>query len=165
MLMVRITWQDAITGAVLFATGDSIGTLLTGDFMYQRMLGMLFLGGSLYAWEIPSYFYFLQHRFNQSGYLNAIKRTLSAALFFNPLWIARHMLFIKVFAGKWMTISADILVLATQSFIYCFPASLLANYMILNVISYRWRFFYSSIYSALTVIYFALSEVIFASSS
>lgn len=163
--MARITLRDAMTGAVLFATGDSIGTLLTGDFLYQRMLAMLVLGGSLYAWEIPSYFHFLQRRFNQPGLLNALKRTLSATLFFNPLWIARHMVFIKVFAGEWTAVSADILGLATQSFLYCFPVSLLANYMILNVVSSRWRFFSSSIFSALTVIYFALSEVIFVSTS
>ena len=163
--MARISRQDVITGAVLFATGDSIGTLLTGDFLYQRMLAMLVLGGSLYAWEIPSYFGFLQRRFNQPGYLDALKRTLSAALFFNPLWIARHMIFLKLFAGEWAAVSPDILVLATHAFIYCFPVSLLVNYIILNVISYRWRFFSSSIYSALTVIYFALSEVLFASAN
>lgn len=159
--MYRITLKDAVTGAVLFSAGDSIGTLITGDFMYQRMLAMMLLGGSLYAWEIPGYFSFLQRRFNQSGYLNALKRTFSAAFFFNPLWIARHLVFIKVFSGEWMMITSDILVLATQSFVYCFPFSILANYLILNVISYKWRFFSSSIYSALTVIYFALSAVIF----
>lgn len=160
--MARITVQDAITGAVLFAAGDSIACLLTGDFLYPRMLGMLVLGGSLYAWEIPAYFQHLQHRFNKQGYASAFKRTIAAALFFNPLWIARHLVFIKIFAGEWRMVSVDVIGLATQSFIYCFPVSLLANYMILNVVASRWRFLYSSIYSALTVIYYALSQVIFA---
>ncbi|CAC9586128.1 hypothetical protein [uncultured Gammaproteobacteria bacterium] len=160
--MVQIKWQDAVTGALLFAAGDSIGTLISGDFLYQRMLGMIVLGGTLYSWEIPTYFAHLQRRFNKQGYLNAFQRTLAAGLFFNPLWIARHMLFIKLFAGQWQTISLDILGLATLSFIYCFPFSLLVNYLIQNVLSLRWRFLVSSIYSALTVIYFALSEQIFA---
>jgi len=162
--MARISWHNVVTGAILFAAGDSIGTFVTGDFLYQRMLGMMILGGSLYAWEIPTYFAHLQRRFNKHGYPNAFKRTLAAGLFFNPLWIARHLLFIKIFAGQWQTISLDILVVATESFIFCFPFSLLANYLIQNVILYRWRFLVSSIYSALTVIYFALTEVIFATS-
>jgi len=162
--MAGISWHNAVTGAILFAAGDSICTFISGDFLYQRMLGMMVLGGSLYAWEIPSYFAHLQRRFNQQGYPNAFKRTIAAGLFFNPLWIARHFVFIKLFSGQWQTISPDLLVIATESFIFCFPFSLLANYLIQNVISFRWRFFVSSIYSALTVIYFALSEVIFATS-
>lgn len=163
--MAGISWHNVVTGAVLFAAGDSIGTLIAGDFLYQRMLGMMVLGGSLYAWEIPTYFAHLQRRFNRQGYPNAFKRTIAAGMFFNPLWIARHLLFIKLFSGQWQTISPDILAVATESFVFCFPFSLLANYLIQNVISFRWRFLVSSIYSALTVIYFALSEVLFATTS
>ena len=163
--MYKITLRDAATGAVLFAAGDSIGALITGDFLYQRMLAMMVLGGSLYAWEIPAYFQHLQRRFNKQGHANAFKRTLAAGLFFNPLWIARHLLFVKIFAWQWQTLSPNILVIATESFIFCFPFSLLANYLIQNVITFRWRFLVSSIYSALTVIYFALSEVLFATAS
>ena len=163
--MARITWKNAWVGGVVYALGDSIATLVTGEFQYQRMLGMLILGGSLLAWEIPTYFQYLERRFNQAGYLNAIKRTLLAALFFNPLWIARHMLFIKVFAGRWQEIALDILVIATQSFIYCFPVSLLVNFIIQNKVSLKWRFVISSSYSALMAIYFALSGVFFASAS
>jgi len=163
--MAKINWHNVITGAILFATGDSIGSLLTDDFLYQRLLGMMVIGGTLYAWEIPTYFAHLQLRFNQEGIPNALKRTLSAGLFFNPLWIARHFVFIKVFSGQWQTIDWDILMIATESFVIAFPFSLLANYLIQNVILLRWRFLVSSIYSALTVIYFALSEVIFATAS
>lgn len=163
--MARITWKNAWVGGVVYALGDSIATLLTGDFQYQRMLGMLILGGGLLAWEIPTYFQYIERRFNRPGYLCAIKRTLLAALFFNPLWIARHMLFIKVFAGRWQEIALDILVIATQSFIYCFPVSLLVNYIIQNKVSLKWRFAVSSSYSALMAIYFALSGVFFVSAS
>ena len=163
--MARINWHNVVTGAILFAAGDSIGTLVSGDFLYQRMLGMMVLGGTLYAWEIPTYFAHLQRRFNKQGYPNSFKRTLAAGLFFNPLWIARHFVFIELLSGHWQAISPGILVIATKSFIVAFPFSLLVNYLIQNVISFRWRFLVSSIYSALTVIYFALSEVIFATAS
>ena len=163
--MIRINWHNIVTGAVLFAAGDSIGAFIMGEFLLQRMLGMMVLGGTLYSWEIPTYFAHLHRRFNQQGYPNAFKRTLAAGLFFNPLWIARHLVFIKLFAGQWQTIDLDILVIATESFVLCFPFSLLANYLIQNVILFRWRFLVSSIYSALTVIYFALSEMIFAAVS
>ncbi|MCK5662058.1 MAG: hypothetical protein KAI17_01160 [Thiotrichaceae bacterium] len=160
--MARITWKNAWVGGVVYALGDSIATLVTGEFQYQRMLGMMILGGGLLAWEIPTYFQYLERRFNQPGYMCAIKRTLLAALFFNPLWIARHMLFIKVFAGRWQEIALDILVIATQSFNYCFPVSLLVNFIIQNKVSLKWRFVVSSSYSALMAIYFALSGVFFA---
>ena len=94
-----------------------------------------------------------------------IKRMMLAALFFNPLWIARHMLFIKVFAGQWQEIALNILMIASQSFIYCFPISLLVNYTIQNKVPLSWRFTVSSSYSALMAIYFALSEVFFAAAS
>lgn len=161
--MAGIRWQDAVTGATLFALGDSIGTLISGDYLYQRMLGMMVLGGTLYAWEIPNYFQHLQRRFNKPGYLNAFQRALAAGLFFNPLWIARHMLFIILFTGQWQTLSFDILVIASWAFIYGFPFSFLVNYMIQNVITMRWRFLVSSLYSAITVVYYALLEYLFAS--
>lgn len=159
--MRPIKWQDALTGGILFALGDSLGALIGGEFLVQRMLGMIILGGTLYAWEIPNYFQHLARRFNQAGYLNALQRTLASGLFFNPLWIARHMLFIQIFAGQWQTISADIFIVASWAFIYGFPFSLLFNYLLQNVISMRWRFLSSSIYSALTVIYYALLDFIF----
>ncbi len=163
--MARPTLKNACIGAVVYALGDSIATLMTGQFLFQRMLGMMVLGGGLLAWEIPTYFQYLERRFHQPGYRNAIKRMMLAALFFNPLWIARHMLFIKVFAGQWQEIALNILMIASQSFIYCFPVSLLVNYTIQNKVPLSWRFTVSSSYSALMAIYFALSEVFFAAAS
>ncbi|NOQ16055.1 MAG: hypothetical protein GQ581_03265 [Methyloprofundus sp.] len=159
--MARITWKNAWIGGMVYALGDSVATLMTGDFQYPRMLGMLVLGGSLCAWEIPTYFQFLARRFDKPGYWNAIKRTLLAAIFFNPLWIARHMIFIRVFSGRWQDIAFDILLIASQSFIYCFPISLVVNYINQNKVPLQWRFIVSSFYSALMAIYFALSEVLF----
>ena len=159
--MAKITWKNALIGGSVYAFGDSAATLLTGDFQYQRMLGMFVLGGGLCAWEIPTYFQFLAKRFNKSGYWNAIERTFLAAIFFNPLWIARHLLFIKVFAGQWQDIALNILTIASKSFIYCFPLSLTVNYINQNKVPLQWRFIVSSCYSALMAIYFALSEVWF----
>ena len=163
--MARLTLKNACIGAIVYALGDSIATLMTGQFLFQRMLGMMALGGGLLAWEIPAYFQYLERRFHQPGYWNAIKRMMLAALFFNPLWIARHMFFIKIFAGQWQEIALNILMIASQSFIYCFPVSLLVNYTIQNKVPLSWRFTVSSSYSALMAIYFALSEVFFAAAS
>jgi len=129
--MLKINWKDVGAGGFFFAAGDSIGTLLNNEFLYTRLVGMFVLGAGLYAWEIPTYFNYLARRFSGNNSTNALKRTLCSALFFNPLWIA-------------------ILTLAIWSFIYCFPVSLLFNYLIQNRLALRWRFFASSIFSALT---------------
>jgi len=161
--MLEINWRDVSVGGLFFAAGDSIGALLNNEFLYMRLVGMFVLGASLYAWEIPTYFNYLARCFAQENHANAIKRMLYSALFFNPLWIARHLLFIQFFSGQWGEISfASILGVATQSFIYCFPVSLIVNYLIQNVLVFRWRFFASSIFSALTAIYFAVLGVFFS---
>jgi len=161
--MLKINWKDVGAGGFFFAAGDSIGTLLNNEFLYTRLVGMFVLGAGLYAWEIPTYFNYLARRFSGNNSTNALKRTLCSALFFNPLWIARHLLFIQVFSGQWQFISfTSILTLAIWSFIYCFPVSLLFNYLIQNRLALRWRFFASSIFSALTAIYFAVLGVFFS---
>ena len=160
--MIGITWQNAWVGGVIYALGDSVATLLTHEFLCQRMLGMLLLGGTLLAWEIPNYFQFIERRFKQPSTKNALLRSFSAAIYFNPLWIARHLCFIKIFSGEWQAINSSILGIATFSFIYGFPISLLANYIIQNKVVLKSRFAASSIFSAFMAIYFAFSEMIFA---
>ncbi len=161
--MLKTSWRDVGAGGFFFAVGDSIGALFSHEFLVTRLVGMFVLGASLYAWEIPTYFNYLARRFVQKTPINAIKRMLCSALFFNPLWIARHLLFIQFFTGQWQEVSFfSILSVATQSFIYCFPVSLMVNYFIQNRLALRWRFFASSIFSALTAIYFAILGMFFA---
>ncbi len=150
-----------MSGGLIYCAGDSIATLISNELYYPRMLAMLLLGGTLYAIEIPSYFSWLDKRFNQPGYSNAFKRMLMAAAFFNPLWITRHLIFINLFSGQWHNLSLSILSIAGTSFIYCLPVALPVNFMIQNIIPLSWRFFVSSLFSAVMAIYFSMSEVLF----
>jgi hypothetical protein len=156
-----ISLKDSIAGGLIYCAGDSATTLITDNFSYLRMLGMLLLGASLYAIEIPAYFRWLNSYFNQSGYLNALKRMFMAAAFFNPLWIARHLVFIYLFSGQWQSISLHLLYIATTSFFYCLPVALPVNFIIQNNIKLSWRFIASSVFSGFMAIYFSMSEALF----
>ncbi len=159
--MKLITIKNAFYGGLTYCLGDTIATILSDTLYYPRIFGMLLLGATLYAIEIPAYFRWLNRYFNQPGKLNAFKRMFMAAAFFNPLWIARHLVFIKLLSGQSQSISLDILSVASLSFIYCLPVALPVNFMIQNAIPLSWRFIASSIFSAFMVIYFAMSEVLF----
>ncbi len=159
--MRLLSVKDAIIGSLIYALGDSVAALLAGEFQTGRMLGMLVLGGTLYAIEIPAWFRWISRRYSKPGVANAMKRMLMAVAFFNPLWIARHLLFIRLLAGQGQAISWELLLIASQSFVYCLPVALPINYWIQNNIPLSWRFFASSIFSAVMAVYFSLSEVLF----
>ena len=159
--MIVVTVKDAFYGGLIYCAGDTIATLLSNTFYYPRMLGMFILGATLYAIEIPAYFRWLNRYFDQPGYLSAFKRMLMAAAFFNPLWIARHLVFISLFSGQWHSISLSLLSVASLSFLYCLPVALPVNFLIQNSIPLSWRFFTSSVFSAFMAIYFSMSEVLF----
>ena len=159
--MYLLSAKDSITGGVTYALGDTIAVLITGEFQFYRLLGMLMLGSTLYAIEIPAYFRWLDQRYQRSGLVNAVKRMGMTVAFFNPLWIARHLLFIKLFAGYWESISWALLTIASYSFVSCLVVALPLNYLIQNCMPLTWRFFASSVFSGLLAIYFSLSEVLF----
>lgn len=160
--MALLDKKDALYGGLIYCAGDTIATLIGSELQYSRMLGMLLLGSTLYAIEIPAYFRWLAKHFDSKGLKNALLRMLLAAAFFNPLWIARHIALIKIFSGAWQSLSLDILGIAATSFIVCLPVALPVNYLIQNHIDLSWRFFSSSVFSAFMAIYFSLSEVLFA---
>jgi hypothetical protein len=154
--------NDALAGGLIYCAGDTAASLLLGEFTLWRMLGLLLLGATLYTIEIPAYFRWLARRFDRSGWWNAVQRMLMAAAFFNPLWIARHLLFIKLFSGDFGSITLALLPIASASFVYCLPVALPVNYLIQNNMPLAWRFLASSLFSAVMVIYYALSELLFA---
>ncbi|WP_031433024.1 hypothetical protein [Methylomarinum vadi] len=160
--MALLSVKDAFYGGLIYCSGDTIAMLIGSDYQFSRMLGMALLGSTLYAIEIPAYFRWLARRFSGRGIGQALARMLLAAAFFNPLWIARHIVFINLFSGAWRDISFAIFPLALSSFCFSLPATLPANYVIQNYIGLDWRFFASSLFSALMAIYFSLSEVLFA---
>lgn len=90
-----------------------------------------------------------------------MKRALCAQAFFNPLWIARHVALLRLFAGRAADIDADLLLLGLASFLHALPIALLINYGIQNVLPLSWRFAVSALFSSAMAIYYALSEVLF----
>ena len=132
------------------------------EFSWYRVLGMMCIGATFYAFEIPNYFDWIVQK---THHLKGLKATLSktglAILYFNPLWIARHLLFIKLFSGEFRAIGWNLLNIAFWSFLANILISFVANYIIQNRFKLKWRFLGSAIFSAVMAIYYALSESIF----
>ncbi|WP_211224951.1 hypothetical protein [Psychroserpens burtonensis] len=124
---------------------------------------MMFVGATFYAFEIPNYFDWIVKK---TEYFNGLEATLTktvlAVLYFNPLWIARHLLFIKLFSGQFEAIGVNLIEVALWSFIVNIPISFVANYIIQNRFKLKWRFMGSAIFSALMAIYYAMSETLFS---
>ena len=124
---------------------------------------MMLVGATVYAFEIPNYFnWIVKKTQNLHGIKATLIKTILAILYFNPLWIARHLLFIKLFSGQKEAIGWYLLEIAFWSFMANILISFIANYIIQNRISLKWRFLASAIFSALMAIYYALSETIFS---
>jgi hypothetical protein len=131
--------------------------------MWSRLLGLALVGATLYAFEIPNYFNWIEQKVKDlEGWKRATLKTGLAILYFNPLWIARHLFFIRLFSGGLEQLSWGLLEVAALSFLANIPISLAGNFVIQNWIRVRWRFLASAIFSALMAIYYALSEMLFA---
>jgi len=123
---------------------------------------MVLIGATLYAFEIPNYFNWIVKKTTKlSGVRLTLTKTVLAIAYFNPLWIARHLFFIKLFSGNLNGINMNLLEIAFWSFLVNIPISFIANFIIQNKIHLNWRFLASAIFSALMAIYYALSETIF----
>jgi hypothetical protein len=126
------------------------------------MLGIALLGATLYAFEIPNYFMWIDKKLDYSvSKFKSIYRGLLAFAFFNPLWIARHILFINLLSGRAEDVSWNLLVIGLYSFTVKIPVSLVVNYLIQNLIPLKWRFASSAVFTAILAIYYAISEVLF----
>jgi hypothetical protein len=65
----------------------------------------MFVGATFYAFEIPNYFDWIVKKTQALKGLKAtLTKTILAIAYFNPLWIARHLLFIKLFSGQFEAI-------------------------------------------------------------
>jgi hypothetical protein len=123
---------------------------------------MILVGATFYAFEIPNYFdWIVKKTEHQKGIEATLTKTGLAILYFNPLWIARHLLFIKLFSGQFESIGLNLLEIAFWSFLANILISFIANYIIQNQFKLKWRFVASAIFSALMAIYYALSETFF----
>ena len=80
---------------------------------------------------------------------------------FNPLWIARHALFIRLLGGRTNEIDFSLLTIGATSFALNMPVALAANYLIQNRLALRWQVMASAGFSAIMAVYYAMSEVWF----
>ena len=156
------TQSNIVRGAIIYSLGDTIAALLLNEFSWYRLLGMVVVGATLYAFEIPNYFGWIDRKTKEfSGYKLTLAKTGLAIAYFNPIWIFRHLVFIKLFTGNVSQINATLMQIALWSFLANIPISFIANYLIQNKVRLNWRFLASAIFSAIMAIYYALSETIF----
>jgi len=161
-LNLEYTTLNILKGAIIYSIGDTIAALFLKEFSLTRLLGMILIGATFYAFEIPNYFKWIDKKTNHiEGLKLTLAKTLLAMLYFNPLWIARHLFFIKLFSGKFGEIGLVLLQIAFWSFLANILISFIGNFIIQNKINLKWRFLASAIFSALMAIYYALSETLF----
>jgi hypothetical protein len=155
--------KDSFKGAFIYAAGDTIAALILGDFSIIRLLGMMLIGATIYAWEIPSYFRWIDRRTKgiEHKIKHAFTRTLLAFLYFNPLWIARHLIFIAILSSNPENITYTLLKTAIISWFFNIPISIIGNAIIQLGLPLKWRFAGSAIFSGLMAIYYAMSGVWF----
>jgi hypothetical protein len=162
-LKLVFTRNYILKGALIYASGDTIASFILNNFSWHRLAGIMLIGATLYAFEIPNYFSWIDKRTNGStGFKSSVQRTVLAILYFNPLWIARHLFFIELFSFRLSGISWNIFRIASLSFLVNIPISILANFIIQNKIALKWRFLASAVFSALMAIYYAVSKVLFS---
>jgi len=157
------TKNNILKGAVIYSAGDTIAALILNEFSLMRLFGMVFIGATLYAFEIPNYFKWIETKTqNLKGSKYLLSKTGLAIAYFNPLWIARHLFFIKLFSGQFNDLNWGLLNIALISFAVNIPISFIANFIIQTKTPLKWRFFASAVFSALMAIYYALSETLFS---
>ncbi|UKN00102.1 hypothetical protein K6119_10190 [Paracrocinitomix mangrovi] len=161
-MAIQYKQSDIIKGGIIYALGDTIAALISQDFEWIRFVGILVIGATIYALEIPNYFKWIDKKVASDGSISSsFKRAGLAMLYFNPLWIARHILFIQLLTGKYDQIGWGILIAGSLSFVFNIPLSLAANYLIQNKVSLKNRFLASAIFSGLMAIYYSLSAIWF----
>ncbi len=156
------TAANALRGGLIYGGGDALAALILGQFSLTRFAVMALLGASLYALEVPNWFHLIDRLVPGRGALFAtLSRTALALLYFNPLWIARHLAIIQWASGSrpdWSLLSVG-----ASAFLANIPLALAANWLIQNRLPESWRFTASALYSALMALYYALSQVWFGS--
>lgn len=60
MFKLIYTKENILKGVVLYSVFDAIAVIILGEFSFQRLFGMMVLGGTFYAFEIPSYFAWIE---------------------------------------------------------------------------------------------------------
>jgi hypothetical protein len=153
---------DILRVGLIYGSGDLLASLISGGFSPARAIGMTLIGGLLYAPEIRTWFGWLAKRYPEPASPGQHwQRATLAWCWFNPLWIARHALFIRLLGGRTSEIDFGLLAIGGTSFALNMPVALTANYLIQNRLALRWRVMASAGFSAIMAVYYAMSEVWF----
>lgn len=152
--------KDIFWGGVLMGLSDVISSMFNGDFLIYRSLGIALIGATLYAIEIPNFYHWLEGFTNSnfSGFTAKALKAVGVTLFFNPLWIYRHFIFMKIFSLEFNGMGYDLVVAASKSFLASIMVALIGNYIVQNKINLKWRFVASSVLSVLLVVFYAISK-------
>lgn len=179
----KIQLKNSFNGFFIYAIGDFLAQLILNDFSLTRSIGLGIIGASIYSIEIPIWFRFIENvriklknkkniflktDNNQDYKFSPISKMLLATLYFNPLWVARHMFFIKLFSfiengGSFNILDTflDMIPLANISFTSTIIIVLIGNYIIHNKIALKYRFIGNAFFSSLLAMYYALSIILF----
>jgi len=154
--------KHSITGGMIYLIGDTIAALLVGEFSLWRCIGIFLIGSTIYAWEIQTYFRWIERKIKPlTAKKRKIANTTLALIYFNPLWITRHLIIIYLISGKSGDISLSLLYSGLIAFLVNIPLSIFANYIIQNKVSLEYRFWASATFSGLMAIYYSMSSVWF----
>ncbi len=153
---------SALLGGIIYMSGDTIATLMISEFGFIRVVGIFIVGCTLYAWEIQKYFRFIEKKVSlYHGWKKASRKAMMALIYFNPLWITRHLCFIYIFSGRASEISLSLFITGLVAFLVNIPVSIVANFVIQNKIPLSFRFWASAIFSGIMAIYYSMSSVWF----
>ncbi len=165
--------------ALIYPVGDLIAQFTLQEFSLYRTLSLTFLALAFYQWEIPRWFKMLDNFvvlkdkkinslvasfvLSDSGQLNWLGRTIGAIIYFNPLWIARHMFFISLgnvgYSGlvDFNELLLSSLMLGGKSFLINLPISFIGNFIVQVKLKLEHRFLGSVILTNIMAICYAIA--------
>lgn len=156
--------KNQIRGLIIYPLGDTIAQLILGDVNVLRITILAVVGCFLYSFEIGKWFGYIEKKFK-----NPFLKTCLAVAYFNPLWIARHFLFIELAlhpqlftnGHDFIQLLNRVVLSGCRSFAGAVLVSLVANYLIQNKVPLKNRFLLSACFSACMGIYYALAKTWF----
>ena len=153
--------MTVILPVLVYPAGDAVAQSILGDINPYRSLALLIAAALFYSIEIPKWFGMLEKYCP-----NRFGKTVGAVLYFNPLWIARHMLVIK-FGESYFNHSILLkeiplcLMLGLKSFLANIPISIIGNYIVQVKVPFQYRFLGSVILTGIFAIVYAFAYKFF----
>ena len=160
MFIFHLQKINVIRGAIVYSFFDALAALFLDQFSWFRFFGIMMVGATIYSFEIPNYFKWIELRCAKyHGYKQQLRKTLYAVIYFNPLWIARHLLIIDLLTFGASSVS--VLIIAFKSFMVNIPIAIIVNFAIQNKVELKHRYIASALFSGVMAIYYALSKTLF----